>query len=39
MVNLREDLKTNPEYLNEVIKVMDSSLRATIEESITLITS
>lgn len=25
-VEIREDLKTNPEYLNEVIKVMDSSL-------------
>jgi len=26
MVNLREDLKNNPQYLNEVIKVLDSSL-------------
>ncbi|GEM_PF-6685584 len=25
-VNLREDLKSDPKYLNEVIKVMDSSL-------------
>ena len=32
MVNLREDLKTNPEYLNEVIKVMDSSIVALKEE-------
>ncbi|MCR9206534.1 MAG: hypothetical protein NXH75_18265, partial [Halobacteriovoraceae bacterium] len=37
MVNLRDDLKTNPEYLNEVIKVMDSSISALKEENKTLL--
>lgn len=31
-VNLREDLKSDPKYLNEVIKVMDSSIAALKEE-------
>ena len=31
-VNLREDLKSDPKYLNEVIKVMDSSIVALKEE-------
>lgn len=36
-VNLREDLKSNPKYLNEVIKVMDSSIVALKEENKTLL--
>jgi len=33
MVNLRADLKTNPEYLNEVINVMDTSIVALKKEN------